>query len=359
MGLSGALVWRLRVGMSVAFIAAIAGCGPSEEARLDEAIAQARIALSEDRLDEAEVSLRDAETLRPNAPAVRQGLDDLAAIRASRDTFIRAEALIRTGALLEARRLFQTVPRVDWVRYSQAREYVAELEQEWVVQFREHLDQLLIDLDPGQLLRAIRGAKAVLPTSPLVEAVIRSRSEQALTAAGDVATELVQEDVAAAERLLDAIEALFSRDHLEKPASFVAATELVAREMARLEQQRVQEWQAAQREIAQPPRPSSGAPGPTVTSPVRPAVPAAPSPSLPETSPVPQGPQSCPTFDPGIRASLGFVSGVITEDRYGMRRLRLSFDGSIDNVSSGWMQVWLHSYVLYFGDARENHPGQR
>lgn len=240
LGLSGALVWRLRVGMSVAFIVAIAGCGPSEEARFDEAIAQARIALSEDRLDAAEVSLRDAETLRPNAPAVRQGLDDLAAIRASRDTFIRAEALIGTGALLEARRLFQTVPRVDHVRYSQAREYVAELEQEWVVQFREHLDQLLIDLDPGQLHRAIRDAKAVLPTSPLVEAVIRSRSERALTAAGDVATELVREDVAAAERLLDAIEALFSRENLETPAPFVAATELVARELARLEQQKIQ-----------------------------------------------------------------------------------------------------------------------
>lgn len=236
LGLSGALVWRLRVGMSVAFIVAITGCGPSEEARFDESIAQARTALSEDRLDEAEVSLRAAEALRPNAPAVRQGLDDLAAIRASRDTFIRAEALIRTGALLEARRLFQTVPRVDHVRYAQAREYVAELEQEWVIQFRENLDQLLIDLDPAQLLRAIRHAKAVLPTSPLVEAVIRSRSEQALTTAGAVATELVQQDVAAAEHLLDSIEALFSRDNLEKPASFVAATELVAQEKAREEE---------------------------------------------------------------------------------------------------------------------------
>jgi hypothetical protein len=164
--------------------------------------------------------------------------------------------MVGTGALLEARRLFQTVAPVDRVRYSQARQYVAELEQEWVDQFGDELDQLLVELDPGELLRAIRDARAVLPGSGLVEVAIQSRGERALTAAADAATELVQEDLAAAERLLDAISALFISQRFEAPASFVAATELVAQEKARVEQQRIQEWQSAIREATRPAPPS-------------------------------------------------------------------------------------------------------
>jgi hypothetical protein len=367
-----------RVALASAAVAIlVAACGPSEQALFEEALAEGRAALAADDLELAEERLSAAGTLRPNDTEFLAAWQTLYVIVASRDLFLEAERLADSGQLLAARSTFLQVSDTDVARFDRAQAAALAAETRWLDDTAATLDDLLSAKNLVGVVLAVNRAREDFPAQILELQIIGPRAEQALKALADAGFELISEGkLSNIDNLIQRVTTIFPLSDSEGSAAVRAMSELATSERARITRIRSEEAARRQQEALQalqPSRPTAPSTSGDCPSPV--TDPAgfqrclaarlagvggdsnvsAPTPSPTPTEPT--GPESCPTFNPGIRASLASVSGTITEDRYGLRRLALSFDGSITNVSSGWMRVFLHSYVLYYGGERENHPG--
>ena len=365
--------------LSAALSIVVTACGSSEQTRFEEALAESRVAIAQDDLELAEVLLGVAGALRPDDAEFLSARQTLQAAVASRDVFFEAERLAESGRLLEARDAFRKVARDDSARFALAQAAALQSESRWLDVTAAALDDLIASDALDDVVLAVGRARRAFPEPALEQQVIAPRAEHVLKSLAEVGSGLVAEGrFNDFEALVQRLLAIFPLSASEGSTAVREVREFAASERERIA--RVRSEDAARRqqealEALQPrvpatPTPSSDCPSPVtdpagyrlcldarladvrretdVTSP-------APPPALPE----PTGPQSCPTFDPAIRATFTSVTGTVTEDRYGLRRLELSFDGSITNVSNGWMRIFLHSYVLYYGDQRENHPGHR
>lgn len=363
------------VGAAVAIL--VSACGPSEQALFEEALAEGRAALATDDLELAEERLSAAGALRPNDTDFLAAWQTLNVTDASRTAFWEAERLADSGRFLAARDAFLQVAQEDLARFEQAQAAALSMESLWLDDTAATLDELLSAKDLNGVVQAIGKARQDSSNPALDNQVIKPRAEQALQALADVGLALVtEEQFNEVDSLVQRVTAIFSLSDSEASTAVRAVSERSASERARIARVRSEEAVRRQQEAVQalqPRRPTAPSTSGDCPSPV--TDPAgfqrcldarlagvggdssvtAPTPSPTPTEPT--GPQSCPAFDPGIRASLASVTGTITEDRYGLRRLDLSFEGSITNVSSGWMRIFLRSYVLYFGGERENHPG--
>lgn len=357
----------------------VSACAESDQALFDQALEGARSSIAADELEAAEEQLGTAGRLRPDDPELRAARRTLNIIFASREAFEEAQRLADAGQLLAARGAFLEVSESDVVRFEAAQAAAISAKERWLDDISARFDDLLSMRNVDGLVELIHRAREEFDEPALAVRIIEPRGEGVLRVLADVGAELVSdEQFDDIDTLIRQVTAIYPLSDSPASAAVREMSEFAASERARVTRIRSEEAARRQEEALQPSRPaappaSGECPSPVAdpdgfrscldarlaevprdigaTDPVPP-----PSPVQP---PEPVGPASCPSFDPGVRASLSSVTGTLTEDRYGTRRLELSFDGSITNVSVGQMRVFLHSYVLYYGDRAENHPGRR
>jgi hypothetical protein len=365
------------VSASLALVVLAAACGPSQHALFAEALADGWAALAADDLELAEERLSAAGGLRPDDSEFLAAWQTLHATIASRNTYLEAERLADAGQLLAARNAFLQVATKDAVRFELAQAAALSVEKRWLDQTAATLDDLLDSKDLNGVVLAINRARQDFPYPALEQQIVEPRTERVLQVLADVGMELVaEEQINDIEILIQRVTAIFTLSESEGSVAVRSVSELAASERARITRIRLDEAARRQNEALQAlqPRrptttpPSSGDCPSPVTDPAGfqrcldarlAGVPSASDPSS-GSGLVPEAPRasgSCPTFEPGVHVSLGAVSGTISEDRYGIRRLVLAFDGSITNASVGWMRVFQYSYVLFFGSDQERHPG--
>jgi len=381
---SSAFTSRALPGALLAIL--LAACGPSEQEIFDEAISEGLAAIAIDDLDLAGDRIEAAASLRPTDPALLAASQALETLLQSRSAFLEAELLLESGEFLASRELFLLVPADDTARYESAKANVLAAEERWLDATAEALDRLLAAEDLVGLIEAVGQARRALPSPALEELLAGDRAEQVLLTLSVVAAERVAaEDFNGAERIIDRVTAAFPLSDSESSDEVRRVSDFAAAERTRVTRVRSEEaarrQQEAQEEM-QPSRPSPQSPSGDCPSPVSDPdgfrqcldarlaeVPSAPdTPNADVSGPPSAAPstdsdepglfESCPTFDSGIQASIGTVTGTISEPNvFGTSSLSLEFSGSITNSSSGWMRIFQATYVLYYGDERENHPG--
>lgn len=331
-----------------------------QAAVFDEALEAGRAALAIDDLALAEERLDTAGTLRPDDAALLAARQSLQAVVASRNAFTEGERLAESGELLAARLAFLQVSESDAARFALAQASALSAEQRWLDDTAGTLDDLLSAEDLIGLLATITRARQAFPSPALEQLIFESRAEQALLILSERGAELV-----AAERftevkdLIRRVTTTFALSDSEGSLAVQRVSDLADAERARVTRIREEDNAQRQRAAWQAGMYGTAPSVPTVGNRIPPANSGNPPAVVPREPVAPPVRESCPTFDSGIRASLGSVSVVITEDRYGTRRLSVSFDGAITNTSSGWMRAFLYSYIFYYGDEPENHPGRR
>lgn len=376
-----------RVALAGAAVAILlAACGPSEQALFEEALAEGREALAADELELAEERLSAAGELRPDDNDFVVAWQALNVTVASRDAFMEAERLADSGRLLAARDAFLQVAQEDLARFEQAQTAARSMESLWLDVTAATLDDLLSTKDLSGVAQAVERARSDFSTPALDNQVIEPRADQVHRVLAEVGFNLVaEEQFNNVDSLIQRVTAIVPLTDSEASDAVREVRELSVSERARITRIRSEEAARRQQEALeemQPSRPAPQSPSGDCPSPVTDPdgfrqcldarlaeVPAAPdpsdveAPSSPSESPSadPEGPSfrdSCPTFDPGIQASIGTIIGTISEPNvFGTASLSLEFSGSITNASSGWMRIFQSTYVLYYGDERENHPG--
>lgn len=366
----------------VALSMLVSACGESDQALFDQALEGARSSIAADELEEAEEQLDAAGQLRPDDPEFRAARRTLNVILASREVFQEAQRLAAAGRLLAARDAFLEVSESDVARFEVAQAAAISTEERWLDDIAARFDDLLLMRNVDGLVQLIHHAREEFDEPALTVRVIEPRGEQVLQVLADVGVEMISEEqFNNIDTIVRQVTAIYPLSDSQASAAVREMSEFAASERTRVTRIRSEEAARRQQEALQalqPSRPAAPTRSGECPSPVTDpdgfrscldarlaevprdtgATTPVPTPT-PIQPPEPVGPTSCPSFDPGVRASLSLVTGTLTEDRYGTRRLELSFDGSITNVSVGQMRVFLHSYVLYYGDQAENHPGRR
>lgn len=372
------------VGAATAIL--LAACGPSEQALFDEALAEGWAALASDDLELAEERLSAAGKLRPDDNDYVAASQAFNVTVASRNAFMEAERLADSGRLLAARDAFLQVSQEDLARFEQAQAAARSMESLWLDVTAATLDDLLSAKDLSGVVQAVETARSDFSTPALDNQVIGPRADQVHRVLAEVGLDLVaEEQFNSTDSLIERVTSIFPLSDSEASTAVREVRELSASERARITRIRSEEAARRQQEALQemqPSRPAPRSPSGDCPSPVTdpdgfrqcldarlaevlptPDPSDAEAPSSPSESPSAdsEGPSfrdSCPTFDPGIEASIGTITGTISEpDAFGNRRLNLEFSGSITNASNGWMRIFQSTYVLYYGDERENHPG--